>query len=846
MHTLPPVTQPGPPYAHDPAAWQPAHQQVAPGTAPNAGRRSTDPQYARATWPDPAWRTHGMPRVDSAATTNAYAEPSLYAPAPDLNRVVAPHRTALDATGDGSAPFTWPAPAPVQVHPWDERRDGADRHGMTWSDPICDALPHPDHDPHGAVGLLPLPPPPSALIATTRPHPWPRARVSDDPYAGHYHNYHEPHRAASRRRRDQQDLWHADPNARLLHTSALDTCVVRFESLAVAAAATVADCAGFLGGHVTYRRGKSSCRSAREERDMPGLGSSVVARDVPPPLPPSAALAAPSPPFSPPTARRAAHAVDPFSAGTGDAPLVPPPTRASWTRASWTHLPAARFSTADDDRTPWPHHGGSTVHNDRAPWPYHGGASRPADALDDRPSRAPEGPSAAPVRAHRDRPWYGAPYSPWSGGYSSHAPTAPSGYAASTSAHGRRVSPTWHQVHDGTWPRHDRAGQATWPPAAATVHGSGPWRPTSAGNGLGGNERGRKHAGDAYGDWHAVDDEKHGWAAAGGEDASTAQNGWMDVHSVAWATDPRVPPALDRVTAWTNSETVGPAPWGPAWSGADHGGDGGAGVRGADVAYNGVVPAPDRLDNTAPRDSALQNEFLPRHPPAPRPPQPLPETTTTVHEPTADVTAAHGSTSGTSGTTRPDAGQRAPVSIPPHGASASASASAPVASPPRAAPARRVHDGGGPGGPLHAGPTGASDRALLAVVKNRRRRAHLPTGARATLLAWVEGHRESPYPTRTEKDQLMAATGLSLTQVENFFVNFRRRSLKKFSAPRAPTHPDRPGEPAAPIPPMSVPSALDVHAHALLSVRPLMTRSDHNQFSNSTHRALPPAPHRGS
>ncbi|KAJ3350400.1 hypothetical protein GGF32_004881, partial [Allomyces javanicus] len=117
-----------------------------------------------------------MPRVDSAPT-DAYAGPGRYTSAADLDRVAAPHRPAVDPAGIDLAPFPWPGPAAVQVHAWHER-DGADRHTMTWSaDPIRDAPPRPDHDPH-AVALPPLPPPPSTQIAT-RAHPWPRARMDD-------------------------------------------------------------------------------------------------------------------------------------------------------------------------------------------------------------------------------------------------------------------------------------------------------------------------------------------------------------------------------------------------------------------------------------------------------------------------------------------------------------------------------------------------------------------------------------------------------------------------------------------------------------------------------------------
>ncbi|KNE67731.1 hypothetical protein AMAG_12459 [Allomyces macrogynus ATCC 38327] len=72
----------------------------------------------------------------------------------------------------------------------------------------------------------------------------------------------------------------------------------------------------------------------------------------------------------------------------------------------------------------------------------------------------------------------------------------------------------------------------------------------------------------------------------------------------------------------------------------------------------------------------------------------------------------------------------------------------------------------------------ASRDPLLAEVKGRQRRAQLPVHARATLFEWVGAHRENPYPTRAVKNEIMAKTGLTLAQLENWFVNYRRRALK--------------------------------------------------------------------
>lgn len=40
---------------------------------------------------------------------------------------------------------------------------------------------------------------------------------------------------------------------------------------------------------------------------------------------------------------------------------------------------------------------------------------------------------------------------------------------------------------------------------------------------------------------------------------------------------------------------------------------------------------------------------------------------------------------------------------------------------------------------------------------------------------WLNAHIDHPYPTESEKSQLKAETGLTITQVSNWFTNARRR-----------------------------------------------------------------------
>lgn len=47
-----------------------------------------------------------------------------------------------------------------------------------------------------------------------------------------------------------------------------------------------------------------------------------------------------------------------------------------------------------------------------------------------------------------------------------------------------------------------------------------------------------------------------------------------------------------------------------------------------------------------------------------------------------------------------------------------------------------------------------------------------------TLQYWFDNNRDKPYPTDSEKYDLCIATGLTLTQINNWMSNARRRQLK--------------------------------------------------------------------
>jgi Homeobox KN domain len=61
----------------------------------------------------------------------------------------------------------------------------------------------------------------------------------------------------------------------------------------------------------------------------------------------------------------------------------------------------------------------------------------------------------------------------------------------------------------------------------------------------------------------------------------------------------------------------------------------------------------------------------------------------------------------------------------------------------------------------------------------RKTGTRFPREAVTILKKWVDIHRDHPYPTEDEKDDLRQRTGLSVTQISNWLANSRRRSKIK-------------------------------------------------------------------
>lgn len=60
----------------------------------------------------------------------------------------------------------------------------------------------------------------------------------------------------------------------------------------------------------------------------------------------------------------------------------------------------------------------------------------------------------------------------------------------------------------------------------------------------------------------------------------------------------------------------------------------------------------------------------------------------------------------------------------------------------------------------------------------KRKKGKLPKDARLALLDWWNSHYRWPYPTEEEKAKLAEATGLDQKQINNWFINQRKRHWK--------------------------------------------------------------------
>ncbi|KAI1910349.1 homeodomain super [Ophidiomyces ophidiicola] len=61
--------------------------------------------------------------------------------------------------------------------------------------------------------------------------------------------------------------------------------------------------------------------------------------------------------------------------------------------------------------------------------------------------------------------------------------------------------------------------------------------------------------------------------------------------------------------------------------------------------------------------------------------------------------------------------------------------------------------------------------------KSKKRRGNLPKPTTDILRAWFYEHLDHPYPSEQDKQMFMTRTGLTISQISNWFINARRRHL---------------------------------------------------------------------
>jgi len=66
--------------------------------------------------------------------------------------------------------------------------------------------------------------------------------------------------------------------------------------------------------------------------------------------------------------------------------------------------------------------------------------------------------------------------------------------------------------------------------------------------------------------------------------------------------------------------------------------------------------------------------------------------------------------------------------------------------------------------------------------RSRKKRANLPKKTTSILLGWLNDNLDHPYPSATEKTELIRLTGLTNQQLSNWFINARRRKIQVLRA----------------------------------------------------------------
>ncbi|KAL2233635.1 UNVERIFIED_CONTAM: Homeobox protein knotted-1-like 6 [Sesamum indicum] len=73
---------------------------------------------------------------------------------------------------------------------------------------------------------------------------------------------------------------------------------------------------------------------------------------------------------------------------------------------------------------------------------------------------------------------------------------------------------------------------------------------------------------------------------------------------------------------------------------------------------------------------------------------------------------------------------------------------------------------------------GSHINSLKLEFSKKKKKGKLPKEARQTLLEWWNVHYKWPYPTEADKISLAETTGLDQKQINNWFINQRKRHWK--------------------------------------------------------------------
>ncbi|KAG5522136.1 hypothetical protein RHGRI_034354 [Rhododendron griersonianum] len=73
---------------------------------------------------------------------------------------------------------------------------------------------------------------------------------------------------------------------------------------------------------------------------------------------------------------------------------------------------------------------------------------------------------------------------------------------------------------------------------------------------------------------------------------------------------------------------------------------------------------------------------------------------------------------------------------------------------------------------------GSHISSLKLEFSKKKKKGKLPKEARQTLLEWWNLHNQWPYPTEADKNSLAESTGLDQKQINNWFINQRKRHWK--------------------------------------------------------------------